>query len=942
MNAFPVPFKIVTIVLITMLAVTIGILNLRDRASFAEPTDGVFWDQAGEGLVASWVVPGGPADSAGVKVGDRIVTINGISIRNLGEHTGLLDSLGINASANYTLSSNGAQKEIVLQLAARLLLGTRDVLRTILAFLYLGIGLFVVLRGIRLPRAIHFHLICITAFVVFLYSYTPKLETLDWIVLAFSVGAFLLFPALFVHFCLHFPTETVSGRLRAPLVYAPALLLGMIHVLWMAGRLARFGLPTTPESLQLLDRIHLVYFIAAFLTGGLILAAKRKAANDLVTRQQMKWVTYGTFAGVIPFGALYGIPWIMGARVGLALEASMLFLALIPLSFGYAIVHFRLLDVDNIVRKGAAYFLASSLLLSVYLFFVLVVGRALQWLAPDADFIVISAAALAIALLFAPLRSRIQTRLDRLFYRDRFSERAGLLEFARTLSSEISLAPLSRSILDRVVRTFQVRPAALFLADPHYPGCFRLADAIDFSPSNPAQIYRTEELVEGERADEHADPLLESPLRKAAVAMRAQGLVGFQELKVRANSIGWIGLGLPPRDRHFSSEDLALLAALSRYAAIALENASLYRAVETKALELEQLKSYTENIIESINVAVLALDLRGGVTSCNRAFEELYRARREQIRGHAVEELLPEDVIQSIRNATGTRGWDLRAAANIFKLYLSNRAQEKLIVNLSVIPLMEGSDQSSGCLIVMDNITEKVQLQDQMMQVEKLSSIGLLAAGIAHEVNTPITGISSFTQLLLKQTSDTDQRKPILEKIEKQTFRAAEIVNGLLNFARLNGSEFTDLDLNVLIRESLSLLDHQMRHNHIKVESVLDETIPPVFGNSGKLQQVFINLFLNARDAMSQGGDLNVRTAMNDEMVIVDIRDTGVGISSENIKRIYDPFFTTKSTGKGTGLGLAVTYGIVQEHGGRIFVESSPGQGTSFRLKLPTRHIPRR
>ncbi len=403
MNAFPVPFKIVTIVLITMLAVTIGILNLRDRASFAEPTDGVFWDQAGEGLVASWVVPGGPADSAGVKVGDRIVTINGISIRNLGEHTGLLDSLGINASANYTLSSNGAQKEIVLQLAARLLLGTRDVLRTILAFLYLGIGLFVVLRGIRLPRAIHFHLICITAFVVFLYSYTPKLETLDWIVLAFSVGAFLLFPALFVHFCLHFPTETVSGRLRAPLVYAPALLLGMIHVLWMAGRLARFGLPTTPESLQLLDRIHLVYFIAAFLTGGLILAAKRKAANDLVTRQQMKWVTYGTFAGVIPFGALYGIPWIMGARVGLALEASMLFLALIPLSFGYAIIHFRLLDVDNIVRKGAAYFLASSLLLSVYLFFVLVVGRALQWLAPDADFIVISAAALAIALLVCPV-----------------------------------------------------------------------------------------------------------------------------------------------------------------------------------------------------------------------------------------------------------------------------------------------------------------------------------------------------------------------------------------------------------------------------------------------------------------------------------------------------------------------------------------------------------
>jgi signal transduction histidine kinase len=240
----------------------------------------------------------------------------------------------------------------------------------------------------------------------------------------------------------------------------------------------------------------------------------------------------------------------------------------------------------------------------------------------------------------------------------------------------------------------------------------------------------------------------------------------------------------------------------------------------------------------------------------------------------------------------------------------------------------------------MDDITAKVRLEDQLLQVEKLSSIGLLAAGIAHEVNTPITGISSYTQMLLKQTPETDIRKPILEKIEKQTFRAAEIVNGLLNFARMNGSEFKDLDVNRLIKESLSLLDHQLKMNHVKVEHTLDSTIPLVYGNSGKLQQVFINLFLNARDAMGAGGMLKVHTAMNDSMVIVDIQDTGAGISEENIKRIFDPFFTTKSTGKGTGLGLAVTYGIIQEHGGRIFVDSTPGQGTHFRIKLPTRYAP--
>ena len=235
----------------------------------------------------------------------------------------------------------------------------------------------------------------------------------------------------------------------------------------------------------------------------------------------------------------------------------------------------------------------------------------------------------------------------------------------------------------------------------------------------------------------------------------------------------------------------------------------------------------------------------------------------------------------------------------------------------------------------MDDITRKVQLEDQLMQAEKLSSLGLLAAGIAHEVNTPITGISSYTQMLLKETPESDRRKRVLEKIEKQTFRAAEIVNGLLNFARMNGSEFKALDVNNLIHESLSLLEHQLRQNHIQIESEYDRSLPHVYGNGGKLQQVFINLFLNARDAMPSGGALSVKTGMNDSMVMVDIWDTGVGISQENIKRIYDPFFTTKTTGKGTGLGLAVTYGILQEHGGRIFVDSSPGTGTHFKIKLP-------
>jgi len=331
------------------------------------------------------------------------------------------------------------------------------------------------------------------------------------------------------------------------------------------------------------------------------------------------------------------------------------------------------------------------------------------------------------------------------------------------------------------------------------------------------------------------------------------------------------------------------------------------------------------------------LDAGGRVTSCNQAFEELYAVSRRHAIGARAEELLPANVIAAINGATGANNWETLSPANIFKLYLENRGGKRLIVNLSVIPLRSSTLEDSGSLIVLDDITEKVGLEDQLLQAEKLSSIGLLAAGIAHEVNTPIAGISSYTQMLLKETPDSDKRKHVLEKIEKQTFRAAEIISGLLNFSRLHGSEFRELDINRLINESLALLGHQLESNHIRVESQFDASLPPVYGNTGKLQQVFVNLFLNARDAMPSGGELAVQTGMDGSMVVIDISDTGAGIPQENLKRIFDPFFTTKAMGKGTGLGLAVTYGIIQEHGGGILVNSQSGKGTHFRLKLPVR-----
>ncbi|MBN1569984.1 MAG: PAS domain S-box protein [Acidobacteria bacterium] len=938
MNSFPVPLRYIATTLLSIILVSVGVFNLRDRIIWVEPTDGIFWIESDGLLKAAEIEAEGPGSRAGIQAGYKLFSINGQKISNLGQYSDLLTRSKPGNALRYVLATDGGNRDITIQLGLKSALGAKDWLRALLAFSHLGMGIFVLFRGDRLPRTFHFYLLCLASFVVYLYSYTTRLETLDWWVYWLSILAFLLLPALFIHFCLRFPTDAFINGRYVFLVYIPAFILGMTMLLWATGHLASLGLPRTARSSGLLDQVQLAYFSAGFVIGGGLLVKRRLEAGDITVRQQMKWISYGSLAGIVPFSLIYIMPTLMGVRAGFAMEASMLFLSLIPLSFGYALIRYRLMDVEAIARRSAAYFIASSLLLSLYLLLVLIVGKALQWVAPQADFWAICIGVVAIAFMFAPLRNSIQAWLDRKFFGDQFEHRSTLLHFARTLNSEINLVPLSRSILDRISKAFEIDKAAIFLSDQAHGGFYRLLNSLECDPSSHALLFSEDDLIDP-RKDPVSHALMpgSGSLYAAGPVLLRDGLFYLQDLSVQGKRVGLIALGRLPKDRHFSTEDLDLLTVLAGYAAMALENASLYRSVETKALELQRLKTYTENIIESINVAVLALDLSGRITSCNRAFETLYNANRSQIVGSPVENMLQADLITSIQRAAGKAGWEIASPVNIYKQNLENRHGKRMIVNISMIPLTDPMGTNTGVLVVMDDISEKVQLEDQLLQAEKLSSIGLLAAGIAHEVNTPIAGISSYTQMLLKETPETDRRKKILEKIEKQTFRAAEIVSGLLNFSRLNNSEFKDLDINQLIEDSLALLSHQLELNSIRVDSQFDLSLPPVYGNMGKLQQVFVNLFLNARDAMPSGGDLAIQTGMHESMVIVDISDTGAGIPEENIRRIFDPFFTTKSIGKGTGLGLAVSYGIVQEHGGGIFVDSNSGRGTHFRIKLPTR-----
>jgi hypothetical protein len=322
--------------------------------------------------------------------------------------------------------------------------------------------------------------------------------------------------------------------------------------------------------------------------------------------------------------------------------------------------------------------------------------------------------------------------------------------------------------------------------------------------------------------------------------------------------------------------------------------------------------------------------------------EQLTGVSRIEALGRRLRELFPAELVEQFERVRGETGIHhiykfvlrpaaLSAAANGH----AQAAAGPATLNIAIAPLVSREMQQIGRLIIFDNVTDRAELEQRLVQADKLSSIGLLAAGVAHEVNTPLAVISTYAQMLAKQVADDEQKSRMLDKIAKQTFRASEIVNSLLNFSRTSSTSFGPVDLNRIVQETWSLLEHQMLKAGVQVKIDLEPDLAPIHGNPGKLQQVFLNLFLNARDAMDGGGVLEVRTWGEESGARVDVTDSGHGIAPEHVHRIYDPFFTTKGLRKGTGLGLSVSYGIIQEHGGSIEVSSRPGDGTRFRMELP-------
>ncbi len=965
-------FQLSTAILtvLTIAAGVAAVLNYQQIQRFRLPDDGVTWaDQtaadrgaaSGENrVVALRVLAGGPADRAGIRVGDVLVSIQSAPIRDTKDIPRRLAYVGAWAKAAYVVhrARVDVPVAVIVGEAAR---GVAITYQYLVGLAYLAIGLFIYFRRGSAAKARHFYIFCLVSFVFYCFHYTGKLNAFDQVIYWGNLVCGWLAPALFLHFCLIFPEPREwYRRWTWTALYAPGTLLTLLTVAFATGFIAAPGVSSLVIR-EALDRTWMGLLTLTYLGCAAVLQSGCRKAEDPVIRQQLKWLRNGMVFGFAPFAALYAVPYVFDLPLSPYLNYSVITLPLIPLTIAYAIARYRLMDVDVIFRRGYAYTLATLIVLAAFYGLVFSLGSLVQKNFKDLGSTGLISVMLIATFLFQPLRNWIQERLDRYFYRDRYDYRRTLIEFARELNSETDLDSMLQSVADRLMQTLSIRHVAFFLAENQTAeneggdGNGESGEAAEqtgwklrMSMGSSARPLSSSESLDlsflnwprrspyifFERTRYHLDAVAAAwplPIRQTIADL---DLNYYLPCTVRGRTIAFLGVSRTETGEFLSSDDVELLLTLANYVGIAAENASLYRSLRQKVDEYERLKEFSENIVESINVGILAAGLDDRVESWNTQMERLSGIGRADAVGRTLQELFPAGLVEQFDR---TRG-EMRIH-NLDKIGV-DMARGEATMNVAIAPLFSRENERIGRLVIFDDITDRAELERRLVQADKLSSIGLLAAGVAHEVNTPLTVISTYAQMLARQVADDEQKSRMLEKIARQTFRASEIVNSLLKFSRTPSADMSEVQLNRVIEETLSLLEHQMRKTGVEVRIRLDAALGPIKGNPGKLQQVFLNLFMNARDAMEPGGVLEVETmtvvtATGEKAIAVDVSDTGHGIAPEHLSRIYDPFFTTKSEKKGTGLGLSVTYGIIQEHGGLIEALSRPGGGTTFRLEFP-------
>jgi len=392
-------------------------------------------------------------------------------------------------------------------------------------------------------------------------------------------------------------------------------------------------------------------------------------------------------------------------------------------------------------------------------------------------------------------------------------------------------------------------------------------------------------------------------------------------------------------DEPYSDGEISIISALSGEIAVVIQSALLSRELERASEEISILRNYSESIIDSIPVGIAAVDIGLRIVKWNAAMERITGGVRGFVFGMPIEDVFPRldgvDIVEELKAVI--------EGACIREYQRLEVGRDGMVVNMWICPLKDKIGDPIGALIIAEDITERVALENRLRKAERFLYLGEMAAGIAHEINNPIGIISAYSQMLLRKLGkgqvDIEEIAKYVRKIDEETARCGGILRTILNMSKPSEWRPVDVDIRGIILDIVQLTEPQRNQQGIRLLLEMGDELPVVSGDPQQLKQVFLNIVMNALQAMPNGGTLSIsaerRKESGREWAAISVADTGYGIPEKDIRRIFEPFYTTRKDG--SGLGLFVSYGIVQRHDGDITVESKVGEGSRFTVKLPAK-----
>jgi len=739
--------------------------------------------------------------------------------------------------------------------------------------------------------------------------------------------------------------RSILGQSRVWLIVTAAIIVLCQTKFFLQGvRILRVGSQPTPVPIYGPGvYIYVSYFVGAIALLGVTTwrDLRRTTGGE---RTEIAFILIGGIAAVVvslPLSLLLGgffrpsqLSWFAPFRV--------VFFSIIV---AYGIATRKMMEVGVLLRRFISYALLATYLLALYALVWWLVATALRSSVPNAHTVAHVAAAVVIAFAMAPARGISQRLAERLFIGShQLDFRATVSKAAKILASVTTL----RDLLDRFANTVAeaVGTERVFILLPDKQGFSQRYPMVEPGARYCLELSRDQATIT--ELESNREPIVMDELRRARPTPQFQRVMRqLDSLQIalamgifaRDHLAGVLLLGARKSGRIYGATEQGALQVLCGQLAVAIENAELFT-------EVQNAKIYNETLLENLTSGVIAAGTDERVTVFNNEAGQITGLNAQEIVDLAALPLeLAEPLITTLR--TGESQENREIALRV--------GTGDVIIRAST-SIFHGQDrQVMGALMVLTNITAIKRLELQIRRSDRLASLGTLSAGMAHEIKNPLVSLKTFAQLLPERYQDSDFRDTFSNLIGHEIDRIDSLVNQLLRFARPAKPILKPLHAHEILEKALTLVGHRLYQKDIKLNRSWRADTDTIHGDADQLEQVFLNFFLNAMDAMKTHGELSVKTEIrSDEQWVsaltymngessgngeareafrITIRDSGEGIRAEDIPHVFDPFFTTKDYG--TGLGLSVVHGIIQEHGGQIEVESELEKGTAFHILLP-------